>query len=227
MHYLEYMIDYTEAISSRRARLTQQFYDSLLSKVYDIIQDHMIRLKEPAVDKLNLSLGDKVVSFCCGTGQEFQFIEEKIGDRGFILGIDYSQGMLKKAQQRIYSKNWHNVELIQADVMNLERIIQEETYDAGICTLGLSIIHFPRKAFDNLKKFVKTGGSIVISDMQAFVGKKALLNPVLTLLNAPFGNTYESLVQSIQLTSYLHEQLQNFKKEEHLLGSYYIASGNK
>lgn len=221
------MTEYPGAISKQRARLTQRVYDSVLSKLYDRIQNHMIKLKEPAVEKLNLSLNDRVISFCCGTGQEFPFIEKKIGNQGFIFGIDYSSGMLKKASERIASNNWRNVDLARKDVTDLDDLIQEGDFDSGICTLGLSIIPDPKKAFDNLKRSVKTGGSIVISDMQALSGRKAVLNPLLTLLNAPFGNTYESLHKSRQFAISLQRELKDYNKEEYLFGSYYIVSGKK
>lgn len=216
------------AISEERSKITQATYDAVFSKIYDHIQNHMIRLKKPAVNELNLTLDDKVISFCCGTGQEFPFIQQKIGQNGKILGIDYSKGMLDRAQKRNENNNWNNVSLVYSDVLNLpDKTFENGEYDAGICTLGLSIIPDPQYAFKTLKNAIKPGGRIVVGDIQSFTGITSLLNPLLTIINSPFGNNYQSLKESRAFENFLKSELKDFKKQEYLCGCYYIASGTK
>jgi len=183
-------------------------------------------LKKPAVGELHLKRGSKVISFCCGTGQEFSFIQEKIGRKGRILGIDYSAGMLQKAKQKIENNNWNNIKLLEADVTDLPKDAYElHEYDAGLSTLGFSIISDPYKTFQSLRDSVKKGGRIVIGDIQALHGNKAWFNPLYAFFNAPYGNTYRSLIESRDFEKYLRAELHGFKKIEYLFGSYYIASG--
>jgi ubiquinone/menaquinone biosynthesis C-methylase UbiE len=82
----------------------------------------MIPLKKSAVNELGLKRGDRVIAFCCGTGQEFPFIQERIGPEGEILGVDWSNGMLERAHRRIADNGWTNVTLVKADVTALPRV---------------------------------------------------------------------------------------------------------
>ncbi|MGC1740395.1 class I SAM-dependent methyltransferase [Mycobacterium sp.] len=212
-------------ISAKRVRLFHFIYDDVAPKVYDLLQRHMIPLKKSAVNTLGLKRGDRVIVFCCGTGQEFPFIQERIGPEGEILGVDWSDGMLEQAHRKIADNGWTNVKLVKADVTALpESVVETASYDAGICTLGLSIISEPEKAFQALKNAVRAGGRILVGDVCSFSGLKAILNPLNTLMNLPGGNTRRSLAHSRVFAEALPSDLLDVKLKWHL-GSYYIASG--
>jgi SAM-dependent methyltransferase len=212
-------------ISAKWVRLFHFIYDHVAPKVYDLLQRHMIPLKKSAANGLGLKRGDHVIAFCCGTGQEFPFIQERIGPEGKILGVDWSGGMLEQARRRIVDNGWTNVKLVKGDVTALpESVVETASYDAGICTLGLSIVSEPEKAFQALKNAVRAGGRILIGDVCSFSGLKSILNPLNTLMNCPGGNTRRSLVHSRVFAEALASDLLDVKLKWHL-GSYYIASG--
>jgi len=189
----------------------------------------MLRLKKAGVNELGLKPGDQVIAFCCGTGQEFPFIQERIGPKGEILGIDWSDGMLQQARRRIAERGWTNIQLVKSDVTALpENVVEMAAYDAGICTLGLSTISEPEKAFQVLKNAVRGGGRIVIGDVCSFSGLKSILNPLNTVTNLAGGNTSRSLAHSRVFAEALPSDLLEGKLEWHLsLGCYYIASGRR
>ena len=214
-----------QTISAKWVRLFHFNYDHVAPKVYDLLQRHMIPLKKSAVNTMGLKRGDRVIVFCCGTGQEFPFIQERIGPEGEILGVDWSDGMLEQAHRRIADNGWANVKLVKADVTALpESVVETASYDAGICTLGLSIISEPEKAFQALKNAVRAGGRILIGDVCSFSGLKSILNPLNTLMNLPGGNTRRSLAHSRLFAEALPSDLLDVKLKWRL-GSYYIASG--
>ncbi len=213
-------------ISAKRVRLSHFIYDHVISKAYDLSQLLGIPLKKAAVNELDLQRGDQVIAFCCGTGQEFPFIQERIGPEGEILGVDWSDGMLAQARRRIADNGWTNVKLVKGDVTALpETGVETASYDAGICTLGLSIISEPEKAFQALKNAVRGGGRIVIGDICSFSGLKSILNPLQTLTNLPGGNTHRSLARSRIFAEALPSDLLDAKLKWYLGGCYYIASG--
>jgi ubiquinone/menaquinone biosynthesis C-methylase UbiE len=215
-------------ISAKWVRLFHFIYDYVLSKLHDHIQRHMIPLKKTAVAELHLKQGDRVISFCCGTGLEFPFIQEHIGPEGEILGVDWSDGMLERARRRIADNGWTNVKLIRGDVTALPNgMVEMASYDAGIFTLGLSILDKPVNAFQALKNAVKGGGRIVVGDVCSFSGLKSLLNLFNSLVNLPFGNTHRSLAHSRLFAEALPLDLLEGKLEWHRGGSYYIASGRR
>lgn len=215
-------------ISAKRIRLFHFVYDHVISKVYDLGQLPIIPLKKAAVNELDLKRGDHVIVFCCGTGLEFLFIQPSIGPEGKILGVDWSDGMLERARRRIVENGWTNVELVKGDVTALPAgVVETASYDAGICTLGLSIISEPEKAFQALKKAVRVGGRIVIGDVCSFAGLKSILNPLHTLGDLPAGNTHHSLAHSRVFAEALPSRLLDAKLTWRRGGGYYIASGRR
>lgn len=214
-------------ISGKWVRLVHLFYDQVLPKVYDLLQLPTIPMKKLAVNHLGLKRGDHVVVFCCGTGQEFLFIQERIGPEGEILGVDWSDGMLEHARRKIADNGWTNVKLVRGDVTALpESVVEAGSYDAGICTLGMAMISEPEKAFQALKTAVRGGGRIVIGDICSFSGVKSILNPLITLMNLAWGNTRRSLAHSRQFAEALPSDLLDAQLEWHVGGSYYIASAD-
>lgn len=55
---------------------------------------------------LRLQPGQTVLDVACGTGQNFDLFLEQIGPEGCLLGLDYSTGMLRKAQERLAWHGW-------------------------------------------------------------------------------------------------------------------------
>jgi demethylmenaquinone methyltransferase/2-methoxy-6-polyprenyl-1,4-benzoquinol methylase len=68
-----------------------------------------------AVRSLGLRAGASVIDVACGTGLNFQLIEEAIGPEGRIVGVDLTDAMLGRAQERIKANGWRNISLVQAD----------------------------------------------------------------------------------------------------------------
>ncbi|MFB2600346.1 class I SAM-dependent methyltransferase [Herbiconiux sp. P17] len=68
-----------------------------------------------AVRELGLRAGDTVVDLACGTGLNFPLLQEAIGPGGRIIGVDLTDAMLARAEDRIEANGWGNVDLVQAD----------------------------------------------------------------------------------------------------------------
>src|SRR5215475_7326109 len=62
-----------------------------------------------AIQALDLRAGDSVIDIACGTGLNFRLIEEGIGPDGRIVGVDLTDAMLARAQDRIDANHWRNV----------------------------------------------------------------------------------------------------------------------
>src|ERR1700728_1907472 len=73
-----------------------------------------------AVRALGLRAGDSVVDVACGTGLNFPLIEKVIGPGGRIVGVDLTDAMLARAQDRIETNGWSNVSLVQADAAGFD-----------------------------------------------------------------------------------------------------------
>ena len=88
-----------------------------------------------AVEALDLRPGNTVVDMACGTGLNFQLLEQAIGADGRIVGVDLTDAMLAQARQRIEANGWSNVTLVQADAAEFEFPAE---VDAIVSTYALS-----------------------------------------------------------------------------------------
>jgi ubiquinone/menaquinone biosynthesis C-methylase UbiE len=96
-----------------------KWYDKI-AKFYDFFTAWIYKKSRmKLIENLRIKKGDRVLVIACGTGQNFKLIQEKIGNSGEIIALDYSKGMLKVAQKRINKNNWKNIKLINTDARNL------------------------------------------------------------------------------------------------------------
>jgi len=205
----------------------KEIYSGNVTRHYDLPISHIFRkYKEKVFDVSSLKRGDRVLVYCCGTGLDFPEIENKIGEEGHIVGVDFSREMLKKAQQRIEKHRWNNVDLFEADV-TVVALDNEELFDVGICTLGLSIIPEYKTAYYSLVSKVKEGGEIIIGDMQLASEWYARFNPFTISLAKRFGGSYEGHQNSLEICDIMKNELKKVIKREFFLKSYYYCIGTK
>lgn len=95
---------------------TQSFYGRW-ARLYDVIATApgVTSWRAAAVDALDLAPGDTVVEFGCGTGANFPFLRDAVGDRGRVIGLDITPGMLARARERATAAGWQNVALVRGD----------------------------------------------------------------------------------------------------------------
>lgn len=203
----------------------KDIYSGFTAKHYDLPISHFFgKYKRLAFDESSLKNGDRVLVFCCGTGLDFSYILKKIGKTGKIVGVDFSSQMLEIAKKRIRKKKWENVELIEADITKLEDLFDEK-FDAGVCTLGISIIPEYRLAYNNLVANVKKQGEIIIGDAQLASGALARLNPVAIFLAKRYGGSYKGHQNSTELGNIINDELVGAIKREFFFKSYFYCIG--
>jgi demethylmenaquinone methyltransferase/2-methoxy-6-polyprenyl-1,4-benzoquinol methylase len=116
-----------------------------------------------AVEALDLRPGDTVVDVACGTGLNFQLLEEAIGADGRIVGVDLTDAMLAQARQRIESNGWSNVRLVQADAAGFEF---PAAVDAIVSTYALSQVPECGEVIAHGAAALSPGGRWVVLDLK-------------------------------------------------------------
>ncbi|CAN5325318.1 hypothetical protein BH23BAC3_BH23BAC3_29520 [soil metagenome] len=114
---------------------------------------------KPAQDKLmqmvNLKPGERVLETACGTGLVTARIVQSVGQSGFVTATDLSEGMIDLAKQSLESENG-SVEFQRMDAENLD--LEDNSYDATICALGLMYVPDPVQSLKELYRVLKPGG---------------------------------------------------------------------
>lgn len=107
--------DALRAIYRRRAAR----YDVSV-QLYRLFGYRLAAYRRMAADALALERGDTVVEIGCGTGANFELLEQRVGPEGRIIGVDLTDAMLAQAEQRVAESGWSNVELVLSDASTYE-----------------------------------------------------------------------------------------------------------
>jgi ubiquinone/menaquinone biosynthesis C-methylase UbiE len=174
--------------------------------------------REKAISSLNLTENSIVLDVACGTGFNFRFIENYIGNNGKIVGVELSPKTVELAKKLIVKQRWTNIELVNMSIMDYE---PEILFDAVVCTQAMEII--PRAAVDKIFQLLKPQGRF------AMLGMKLSSRIPYRLLN-PFME-YSAKSGGIDIHrdvyKYIEAKCSKVSYEECLGGFYYILSTSK
>jgi demethylphylloquinol methyltransferase len=103
--------------------MRQGYYD-LFSKVYDFVirlhsSDREGSLRRFIAEKTHLSEGDRALDLCTGTGSVAIELAKKVGEKGLMVGLDFSRGMLRKAKEKTKTAGVDRLYLVQANASEL------------------------------------------------------------------------------------------------------------
>lgn len=138
-----------------------RYYDRLT----DFIFGHILALEKyriRAIDLLGDLEGATVLDLGCGTGRSFPLLVNRVGERGSIIGIDYSEGMLKQARRRILKNGWHNIKVIRGDAARLENVLGPVDAISAVWCLG--IVDDLDTALERSVGLLRKGGCLSIVD---------------------------------------------------------------
>ena len=114
-------------------------YDSL-AKVYDIWGKLTeSRARNRALELAEVENGQNILEVAVGTGLAFYEIVKR-NPGGTNIGIDISEGMLKKAKKRLRQLSWANYALKKANAFELEE--DDEQFDVLINNYMFDLIPF-------------------------------------------------------------------------------------
>lgn len=122
------------------------------------------RLQERAVDLLDLRSGDTVVDLGCGTGVNLPLLAKLVGERGQVVGIDLSSGMLKRARRRAERHHLPQVSLIQGDIRGVR--LPEGTA-AVLATASMEMIpEYDDVIVDLVEQLAPTRGRLAVGGVR-------------------------------------------------------------
>lgn len=115
----------------------RQVYYDLFSKVYDFIirlhsRDAGGSLRKFMTQKANPSKGDRALDLCTGTGSVAIELAKQVGEKGLVVGLDFSQGMLQKAQKKARHSKIDQLHLVQANASQLP--FKKSSLHAATCS---------------------------------------------------------------------------------------------
>lgn len=107
--------------------------------------------------------GDSVIDLGCGAGNDCFVARSIVGENGRVTGLDFTDEMLKKANQNNAMLGFKNVDFIKGDIENIP--VDDESYDVVISNCVLNLVPDKHKAFNEIKRILKPGGHFCVSDI--------------------------------------------------------------
>lgn len=175
-----------------------------------------------AAGALNVGPGDRVMEVACGTGRNFPYLLGAVGQSGFVIGVDYSQGMLNSAHALCKSRGWKNVRLLRCDAAVLD--VGEKDFDGILCVLGMSAIPNHTAALTRCRDLLRQGGVLSVCDASVFPGTFA--RPVNALVRRVYGRL-AAWNPDRDLPADMAGVFGNVEVEPFNFGSFFIARSRK
>lgn len=107
--------------------------------------------------------GDTVIDLGSGAGND-AFVSRKIvGEKGRVIGIDFTEAMIEKARTNADKLGYNNVEFRQGDIENMPVTSNKANVIVSNCVLNL--VPNKHKAFSEIFRVLKPGAHFSISDI--------------------------------------------------------------
>jgi ubiquinone/menaquinone biosynthesis C-methylase UbiE len=178
-----------------------------------------------AVRALGLRAGDTVIDMACGTGLNFPLLERLVGPDGQIVGVDLTDAMLARAQDRIETNGWSNVSLMQADAAGFD-------FPAGanaiLSTYAMTQVPECAEVIAHGAKALSGGGRWVVLDLKLPGNTPGWLAQLGITTVRPFASIDEWIMrrpwEAIQAA--MQEELADFSWTELCFGTAFLAAGS-
>lgn len=116
-----------------------------------------------AIDYSKPELGEVCVDLGSGRGTDVLRLAEEVGEKGFVYGIDISDGMIKKAEATAAKLGVENVEFVRTELENIP--IKDRSVDLVISNCTINHASDKLKVWQEIARILKRGGRFVVSDI--------------------------------------------------------------
>jgi phosphatidylethanolamine/phosphatidyl-N-methylethanolamine N-methyltransferase len=136
---------------------TKKIYD-IQSVFYDATFGRLVRRRvASAITHLSIGRDDLVLDLGIGTGQSLNYYPL---DRGRIVGIDLSSGMLRECRKKISERGLKRATVFQANALQLP--FADSTFDTVFISHVISVVSDPARLIREAQRVAKPGARILI-----------------------------------------------------------------
>jgi demethylmenaquinone methyltransferase/2-methoxy-6-polyprenyl-1,4-benzoquinol methylase len=178
-----------------------------------------------AVQALGLRAGDTVIDMACGTGLNFPLLQKAVGPGGRIVGVDMTDAMLARAENRVKANGWSNVSLVQADAAGFDF---PAGVDAILSTYAMTQVPECAEVIAHGAAALSAGGRWAVLDLKVPGSTPGWLAQLGAATVRPFaaidewmtGRPWEAIRAAMQ------EELADVAWTELFLGTAFLAAGS-
>lgn len=107
--------------------------------------------------------GDTIVDLGSGAGNDAFVARSITGEKGKVIGVDFTEKMIEKARINAAKLNYLNVEFRQGDIENMP--LASNVADVVVSNCVLNLVPNKKQAFTETFRVLKKGGHFSVSDI--------------------------------------------------------------
>ncbi len=107
--------------------------------------------------------GEVCVDLGSGRGTDVMRLADKVGEKGFVYGVDISDGMIKKAVATAERLGVKNVKFLYSTLEEIS--LENKTADLVISNCTINHSSDKQTVWNEIFRILKTGGRFVVSDI--------------------------------------------------------------
>ncbi len=107
--------------------------------------------------------GDTVIDLGSGAGNDAFVARKLAGDKGKVIGIDFTEAMIARARENAEKLGFNNVEFRLGDIEDMP--ITSNKADVIVSNCVLNLVPNKHKVFSEIIRVLKPGGHFSISDI--------------------------------------------------------------
>ena len=194
-------------------RVFQNIYEKY-DKMNSIISFRKhIRWTKDTSTRMSVKTGKTALDVCCGTADWTIAMSRAVGDEGEVIGLDFSENMLKVGREKLEQYGIKNAKLIHGNAMNLP--FDDNQFDYVTIGFGLRNVPDYMQVLKEMYRVLKPGGIIACleTSQPTLFGFRqiyyAYFHYVMPVLGKIFAKSYNEY-------SWLHESASSFPDAEQL-----------
>jgi len=107
--------------------------------------------------------GDTVLDLGSGAGNDVFVARSIVGEKGKVVGVDFTEAMIAKANDNKVRLGFQNIEFLLGEIESLP--LNDATIDVAISNCVMNLVPDKEKAYKEVYRVLKPGGHFSISDI--------------------------------------------------------------
>jgi len=118
-----------------------------------------VRWRKDTMRRMNVQKGSQALDLCCGTADWTIALADAVGPEGKVIGLDFSENMLKIGEQKVKEQKLEQVSLIHGNAMELP--FEDNQFDYVTIGFGLRNVPDYLRVLQEMNRVLKPGGIAV------------------------------------------------------------------